>query len=190
MRPRGWLRCRRGVRRPGATPAPRNIHGPDMRRAIKIIIVLLAFLAVVAVGAAWYLRSSDHAPQYRTAPAHHGDIVQTIGATGTLVPEDVIDVGAQVNGPVASFGTDKSGKPIDYRSDVEEGRVLAKIDETIYAADVASADAQNSQAQAQVRVAQANKAQADARLLQATLDWERAQRLGPSAALAKADYDA
>ena len=36
----------------------------------------------------------------------------TIGATGTLEPEEVVDVGAQVAGQILEFGKDDSGKAV------------------------------------------------------------------------------
>lgn len=161
-----------------------------MNRPVKTIMIL-ALLALVASGlAAWYLGRPDDSTQYRTAPVRRTDIVSNISATGTVVPEDVVDVGAQVNGQIASFGNDTDGKPVDYRSTVEEGMVLALIDDSLYAADVSTSKAQLAQAQAQVQVAQANKEQSKAKLDQASRDWDRAQKLGQSAALAQADYDA
>lgn len=162
-----------------------------MRRAILWLIVIALLGAGAFAGYAWYSgRNGDAQAQYRTATVKRTDVVASITATGTLVPEDVIDVGAQVNGPIASFGVDVDGKVIDYRSAVKEGMVLARIDEAVYAADVAGDEARLAQAQAQVRVAQANKTQAEARLEQARRDWERAQRLGQSRALSQADFDA
>jgi len=72
---------------------------------------------------------------------------------------------------------------------VAEGTILAKIDDTVYASDVALATAQLDQAKAGVENAQANLLQLKAKLLQAQLDWDRAQKLGPSEALAKSSYD-
>ncbi len=41
---------------------------------------------------------------------------------------------------------------MDYRSEVAEGALLAKIDDALYAADVAGADAQKKQAQAETKI--------------------------------------
>jgi hypothetical protein len=41
---------------------------------------------------------------------------------------------------------------VDYRAEVAEGALLAKIDDALYAADVAGADAQKKQAQAQTKI--------------------------------------
>lgn len=163
-----------------------------MKRAIVWVVVLVMLGGGTFAAYRWY-RSRDGATTtgaFRTVPATHTDIVATISATGTIVPEDVVDVGAQVNGQIASFGLDHEGKPVDYRSAIDEGAVLARIDESLYAADVATAEAQLAQAQAQVRVAEAGRGQARARLEQAQRDWDRAQKLGQSRALSQADFDA
>ena len=102
-------------------------------------------LAVVVGG--WYWRASAHKdPIYRTAAIERGDLVSTISATGTLEPEEVIDVGAQVEGLIVSFGRDSNGNQIDYRSPVEPDMVLARIDDTTYKADVDTASAELEQA--------------------------------------------
>jgi len=152
--------------------------------------VVLAVLA--AIGLTWVMnngRSSDGSA-YRTVPVKRGDLLATISATGTVEPEEVIDVGAQVAGQISSFGRDKTGKPIDYGSVVEAEMVLAQIDDSLYAADVAMANAQLQQAQAGVKRAEADLGQLKAKHYQAERDWERAQKLGPSDALAEASYDA
>ncbi len=162
---------------------------------MKRFVLWLVILA--ALGAGGYFGWREYKGQapagdaaYRFGEVKRSDLVSTISATGTVVPEDVVDIGAQVNGQVASFGADTSGKPVDYRSVVKENDVLARIDDTLYAADVSSAEAQLAQAHAAVKVAEANRAQAKARLDQAQRDWLRAQKLGESKALSQADYDA
>lgn len=162
---------------------------------IKRLVVWAVVLAALGAGGyyGWQYyrgRSQSGVMTFRTAEAKRGDVIAGISATGTVVPEDVIDIGAQVNGQIESFGVDEAGKPVDYRSSVKEGGLLARIDDTLYAADVSASEAQLAQAQAAVRVAEANKNQAQARLDQAERDWARAQKLGESKALSQADYDA
>ena len=65
----------------------------------------------------------------------------TISASGTIEPSETVDVGAQVAGRITSFGTDIHGQTIDYNSVVEQGAVLAKIDDSVYAADLSVAKA-------------------------------------------------
>lgn len=162
-----------------------------MKRAVLWILLLAALAAGGYFGWREYQRrSAPTSAGFRTAEVKRTDIVSSISATGTVVPEDVVDIGAQVNGLIASFGLDEAGKPVDYRSVVKQDSVLARIDDTLYAADVSSSEAQLAQAHAAVRVAQANRAQAQAKLDQAQRDWARAQKLGESKALSQADYDA
>lgn len=112
-----------------------------------------------------------------------------ISASGTIEPEVVVDIGAQVGGIIKSFGKDKFGKLIDYGSNVEEGTILAKIDDSLYGATVETAKAQLQQAEANKISADANVLQAKAKLFQATQDWDRARKLGPSDALSRSAYD-
>ena len=155
-------------------------------RAVGLVV------AALAVGAGlWYTRSNGvERPAFRTVPVQRGDLLATISATGTVEPEEVVDVGAQVAGQINTFGKDKNGKPIDYGSVIEEGTVLAQIDDSLYAAEVAQATAQLEQAKAGVKLAEADLEQLKAKLDQAQRDWDRAQKLGPSEALAASSYDA
>jgi HlyD family secretion protein len=115
--------------------------------------------------------------------------VATITATGTVEPEVVVDVGAQVSGQFLEFGKDENGKPVDYGSVVKSNMLLAKIDTNLFQADVdldsamvASDKAGEAQAAANVEQMKATEAQAEA-------DWKRAQMLGPSEALAPTTFD-
>jgi HlyD family secretion protein len=149
-----------------------------MKGSTKIIIITIAvlgFLGIVGVWKSLYSAGADEV-SYGTAEVKRGDLVTTISATGTVEPVEVVDVGAQVAGRIIAFGKDKNGNTIDYGSVVEQGMVLAQIDDALYAEDVAIATAQLQQAQA--------------KLDQAQRDWGRAQKLGPSEALAQSSYDA
>ena len=118
-----------------------------------------------------------------------GDVVATISASGTIEPVEVVDVGAQVAGQISEFGKDIAGKTIDYGSVVDEGAVLAKIDDSVYAAALAVAKAQVEQAKAGELSASANLDQMKAKLDQADAEWKRAQALYDSKLLAQVDYD-
>src|SRR5271169_6361599 len=161
-----------------------------MRRKVGITVLIIIGLALIAGGGIWWLRSKGKdGLRFRTAPLKRGDMVATIGATGTVEPQEVVDIGTQVAGIIKTFGKDKHGKEIDYGSAVEEGTVLAKIDDSLYAATVESAKALYQQAKANKISADANVLQMKAKLLQASQDWDRAQKLGPSDALAQSAYD-
>src|SRR5689334_7319262 len=121
-----------------------------MMRWIFRIIIVLALGATVYAASAWYRDRSDKPLGFRTTPVKRADIASTISATGTLEPEEVIDIGAQVAGQIISFGTDAKGKTVDYGSPVTEDMVLANIDDSLYKADAASADAALASANAGV----------------------------------------
>ena len=162
-----------------------------MKLGMKILVGGLA-VAILGglVGVWWWSHNrSAAAGLFVTAPVKKGDVLATISATGTIEPEEVVDVGAQVAGQILNFGKDKSGKPIDYGSQVEADMVLAQIDDSLYAADAATAAAQWQQAKAQLASAEANLEQLKAKFRQAERDWQRAQKLGPSDALAQSVFD-
>ena len=68
--------------------------------------------------------------------------------------------------------------------------VLARIDDLVYAADAAQAEAQVRSGRAALQRARPTWGQLQARLQQAERDWQRARKLGPSEALAEASFDA
>jgi HlyD family secretion protein len=128
---------------------------------------------------------------FRTAAVTRGDLAVAIGATGTIQPEEVVDVMAQVEGPVVRFGDDPrgstdpnyKGKPIDYNSPVEVGTILAEIDPTLYKARRDQAAAGLDRAKANVRLAEAKLAQAKAE--KTSLDVAEAAVLAAMAAVAE-----
>jgi HlyD family secretion protein len=162
-----------------------------MSRWVQRAAIVVIGLGVLGAGAAWYLKGRNgQVMAYRTVPVKRGDLLVSISATGTVEPEEVIDVGAQVAGQIMSFGKDADGRSVDYGSVVKEGTVLAKIDDSLYAADAAQAEAQVQSGRAALQRAEADLGQLQAKLQQAERDWQRAQKLGPSEALAQASYDA
>src|SRR4051794_36037511 len=114
-----------------------------MSTVVKIVVIL-ALLAGVGGAAALYMKKGNGSDStgFRTAAIKRGDVISTISATGTVEPEEVVDVGAQVAGQILSFGKDKSGKTVDYGSEVEQGTILAQIDDTTFKTDVAQAQSQ------------------------------------------------
>lgn len=153
--------------------------------AASIVAVL------IVMGGAWWWLSPHRgrAIVFRTAEVKRGDISASISATGTVEPEVTVDVGAQVTGVVSSFGRDANNRPVDYGSVVKKGGVLANIDPTLYADTVNMDRAELLQARANVVNARANLVLMKAKRWEAAADWGRAQKLGPSRALAPTNYD-
>ena len=142
-----------------------------MQPLIKKTLIAVIVLGSAAVIAGWYLNpGSQTSISYRTAQVTRGDLLLAISATGTVEPEEVIDVGAQVAGQILSFGLDADGKTVDYGSKVAEGTVLAKIDESLYAEEAAQVEAQAHAAKANLQRAEADLQQLNAKLYQAQRD--------------------
>jgi len=163
-----------------------------MRLMRKFLIIVVILVLAGAGGGYWWFKSHNSAPQYRTAVIREGTLQVTVNTTGTVEPSDVIDVGAQVNGLIKSFGDDpnRPGQQIDYNSQVKQGEVLALIDDSLYSAEVEADKAALAQAQANLAAGQANLQLKQAALDEATADWNRAQSIGPnSGALAATQYD-
>jgi HlyD family secretion protein len=162
-----------------------------VKRLVVKMAIGLAAIALAGATLVWYRsRGGEHGGAFQLAPVTRGDLLVTISATGTVEPEEVIDVGAQVAGKIVSFGEDVEGNTVDYDSQVAEGTVLARIDDSLYMAEAANAQAQVQAAQAGLQRTIADLEQYKAKLNQAARDWQRAKNLGPSEALSQASYDA
>ena len=162
-----------------------------MKKMLRVLLVLV-ILGALAGGAYWgYQRyaGGKTTVRYNTEPVVRADIASTISATGTVEPEELVNVGAQVTGKIVSFGTDADGKSVDYGSRVKAGAVLANIDDATYDAEVRSAKAAKQQAEASILSAQASIKQSRAKLKLAESNWKRAQQLFPQKAMAESEYD-
>lgn len=151
-----------------------------MRKGIAFFVVL----AVISL--TFWLRSGrdDDGARYRETKVERGTLRVVVSATGVLQPEDTIDVGAQIAGKINEFGIGAEGKQLDFGSRVEEGAVLAKIDQALFSADVAAA-------QAQLKRASAELLSSESKLRQAERDWARAQKIGTAGGvLSPSAYDA
>ena len=149
-------------------------------------------LAITVGGGAWYFLSDkkeDRRYTLTTTAVTRGDFVSKVQATGTLEPQELVDVGAQVTGEIKEFGTDTEGRRVDYGSEVKEGQLLARIDDTIVELDIRRGEASVAQAKAQIAQAQASISQSQANKNKADRDLERAKKLGVGDALSQMSYD-
>ena len=163
-----------------------------MKKQIKIAIIAVTAVAVAAASYwGWKRYSSGKSGKvvFHTEEVKRSDIMSVINASGTVEPEELVNVGAQVSGKIMSFGNDADGKTVDYGSRVTKGMILAKIDEVLYEAALKEAEAALLQAKAGILRADANFKQAKARFALAKRNWERARELYPKRAMAKSEYD-
>lgn len=152
-----------------------------MRRFLASVIILAG-----SVGLAYWYLNLPRGPQvvYRTTAVRRGDVSSVVTATGTIEPEEVVDVGAQVAGRIQTLGRDPAdpGRPIDYGSLVDEGTILAEIDKAIYASQV-------EQAKASVQRSQAEVEQQRLRREQLEREWNRSQNFRRTQSISEADLD-
>jgi HlyD family secretion protein len=155
-------------------------------RVLKLVIGLGLLAALAAGGFFLWHNSSAAAARagFRTANVERGDLVAAISATGTIEPEEVIDVGAQVAGQIKGFGRDPrdAAKPIDYGTPVDEGTILLSLDDSLYRSQLESAEANKQKAVADL-------GQLKARLLQTERDWKRMEQLSQTRAVSDLDVD-
>lgn len=145
------------------------------KRPWRAIVAALLALAIVVTGVLIYRARSAGSVAYVTTPIIQSDLVQTVSATGTVNPQNTINVGTQVSGIVSEID-------VDYNSVVKKGQVLARLDPTTLQAQLASAQAQLAQSQAQAAAEQngATGAAATARV-------DRANAQSSQQAIASAD---
>jgi HlyD family secretion protein len=140
---------------------------------MKIILSLLTLAAVagVLVFSFWPGLSAEP-PKFRTQPVVRDDLLIAVGATGTVEPVEIIDVGAQIVGSVKSFGPDanRPGKTIDYGSSVKQGDVLAQLDDLPHRAEL-------DKAQANLKLVEAEVKRFNVRRDQSERDVKRAEQL-------------
>lgn len=162
-----------------------------MAKMVRFVL-LIAILGAAGIWG-WHYVSGRNEPKTRlvTALVDRGEIATTINATGTIEPEEVIDIGAQVQGMVKEFGRDPQNpnNPIDYGSQVEKGTILARIDESLYRAVVEQATANLHQAEANVKLAEAFVRTMKSKLEQTQRDWDRVMKLKVSGAVSEQDVD-
>lgn len=109
-----------------------------MKRLVPRIIVLCAGVTAFSY---YTIRASDVVPEVRTVTTTRGDIVETIGATGTLEAVTTVQVGSQVSGTIAALYA-------DYNSIVRAGDVIARLDPSLFETQVEQARASLTRAEA------------------------------------------
>jgi len=114
---------------------------------------------MIGAGVWWFVAKGDKSPIFRTVAVKRGDLEATISATGTVEPEEVVDVGAQVSGIISTFGKDKYGKMMITVRLLKSVQSWREIDDSLYSAAVKPPEPLLQQAKA-------NKISADANVLQ------------------------
>src|SRR4051794_23016079 len=107
----------------------------------KLITIVVLLIAIGAAGAFYYANRGDKEPTVTTLKTSRGDIVDGVGATGTLQAVTTVTVGTQVSGIVQDMYA-------DFNSIVKKGQVIARLDPSILETQVETAKANLVNAQA------------------------------------------
>ena len=166
-------------------------------KTIKILILIIVVLVAVGVfGSRYYGKGEASKQEYRMADVTKGNIQAIVTSTGRLSPLNTVKVGSQVSGNVSEIH-------VDFNSVVKKDQVIALIDPSIYAAQLAQAEAQLLKARMQlqekrkdiivaeagIESAEAHLTSALATLKEAELRYGRISNLGNNEIVAKSDLD-
>jgi HlyD family secretion protein len=151
---------------------------------MKRAAVALALVAAIGGGAAaWYGQRGGPEVGVTSAPITRGDIVDTVGATGALQAVTTVLVGSQVSGNIQWLGA-------DFNSIVRRGQVIARLDPSIFDAQLQQVEATLSQMRANVVKAQSDLDRAKVQLVDAQQKFTRANELATRRLLAQSELDA
>jgi HlyD family secretion protein len=151
---------------------------------MKKLITVLLLVVVVGGGAAFmYTRRNAQDVQVQTAPVSKGDILDTVGATGTLQAVTTVQVGSQVSGNISWLGA-------DFNSIVKKNQVIAKLDPSLFEAGLEQSKANLSQAQANFNKSKSDLERTKVQLIDAQQKYTRAQELAARNLLPQSDLDA
>ena len=150
-----------------------------MKRWIIAAVVLIAIISTAAVV---YTRRNKAEIQVQTAPLSRGDIVDTVGATGTLQAVTTVQVGSQVSGNIEWLGA-------DFNSIVRKNQVIARLDPSLFDAQLQQQRANLTQARANLTKANSDLDQRRVQLTDAQQKYDRALTLSKQQLLAQSDLD-
>ncbi len=101
-------------------------------------------VAVLALGAYYFLGNQSSAPQYMTAKVERGSLRNTVTATGTLQAVTTVQVGSQASGTLSALYA-------DFNSVVKKGQVIAQLDPGVAKAQLDQSRANLQQARASLQ---------------------------------------
>jgi len=139
------------------------------------MLIIAATAIVIAIAAIWKVNSRPHVT-LATAAVTAGRITRPIVATGTLQPVTTVEIGSQISGTVQWLGA-------DFNSLVHKGDIVLRLDPSIYQAQLA-------EAQANLGQAQADELRLKAVLDDAQTKLSRAESLGQQQLITQSDLDA
>ena len=139
----------------------------------RLVWVLLGALALGA--GYWMLRGRTAPARFTTGSVDRGDVVEVVGATGTLEAVVTVQLGSQVSGTIDSLHA-------DFNSTVKKGQVVARLDPSLF-------EARLDQARANLLAARANVDRARSTVEDMRQKYERAKELAAEKLLPVSDLE-
>ena len=157
---------------------------PESKQDMKRAIIVLVLLAVVAAGAGyWYFNRARVEVAVNSVPVTRGDIIDSVGATGTVQAVTTVQVGSQVSGNIEWLGA-------DFNSIVKKGQVVARLDPSLFDAQLQQVQANLIQARANLTRANSELDRTKVQLTDAQQKFARAKELSSQRLIAQSDLDA
>jgi HlyD family secretion protein len=148
-----------------------------MKRLTRRVIIGILLAASAGVGLrAYYAGRESGAPTVTTAAISRGAMTNVVAATGALQAVTTVQVGTQVSGTILWLGA-------DFNSIVHKGQIIAKLDQSLFAAQL-------DQARANFTKASADADNADVKVGDAQQQYGRAKELAERKLIAQSDLDA
>ncbi|MFM8535572.1 MAG: efflux RND transporter periplasmic adaptor subunit [Acidimicrobiia bacterium] len=150
---------------------------------MKRALIALFGLAVIGGGAgAWYSTRNGTPVEVQTAALSRGDVIDAVGATGTLQAVTTVQVGSQVSGNIQWLGA-------DFNSIVRQGQVIARLDPSLFDAQLQQVEANLVQSNANLTKARSDLDQRRVQLADAQQKHARALELATRQLLAASELD-
>jgi HlyD family secretion protein len=118
--------------------------------AKRLLVFLVLGFALLVIGCWWVTSRAapDPAESYTTVPMEYGRAADIVSATGPVQPRDIYSVGTELSGKVIEVRA-------DFNQEVEEGELLARIDDQPLRERLKMAELSVQEARAGVEQAQA-----------------------------------
>lgn len=147
------------------------------------LLLGLTLVILGGAGAIWWLRPTTTQVAWRTDTLSKQDVSAVVTATGTLEAVTTVEVGTQVSGMISDL-------LVDFNDPVKKGQIIARLDTSILASNVAKARAQLAVAQAQAAAAKSAFDRTSRLAGQGTATPEEVEAAQTAAKVAQADADA
>jgi HlyD family secretion protein len=153
-----------------------------MNKSLKWILIVVAVLAVLFVGAKMLGGSSKTGTKVTAEKAQKRTIIETVNASGKVYPEVEVKISPDISGEITELDVQEGDS-------VKKGQVLARIYADIYSSQRDEAAARVMQSQATVANSEASLTALKAQLDQAKTVYDRNKDLFDQKVISKAEFE-